>query len=65
MSTRSTRLIAGEVVILALACIAAAVDSEAADWEPPELFVVLLVLAIIQAAYLGRRIARLIASGHR
>ena len=46
MSARSTRLIAGEVVVLALACIVAAIDSTKAMWEPPELFVVLLVLAI-------------------
>jgi putative nucleotidyltransferase with HDIG domain len=46
MSARSTRLIAGEVVVLALACVVAAIDSNAADWEPLELFVVLLVLAV-------------------
>ena len=46
MSTRSTRLIAGEVVVFALACIVAAIDSTQAAWEPPELFLVLLVLAI-------------------
>jgi putative nucleotidyltransferase with HDIG domain len=46
MSARSTRLIAGEVVVLAIACIVAAIDSTQAMWEPPELFVVLLVLAI-------------------
>jgi putative nucleotidyltransferase with HDIG domain len=46
MSTRSTRLIAGEVVVLALACIVAAIDSTQAAWEPPELFAVLLVIAI-------------------
>jgi putative nucleotidyltransferase with HDIG domain len=46
MSRRSTWLIAGEVVVLAVACAVAAVDSTAADWEPPELFAVLLALAI-------------------
>ena len=46
MSTRSTRLIAAEVTVLALACIVAAVDSSQADWEPLELFAVLLVVAI-------------------
>ena len=46
MSTRSTRLIAGEVVVLAVACIVGALDSTQADWEPLELFAVLLVVAI-------------------
>jgi putative nucleotidyltransferase with HDIG domain len=46
MSRRSTWLIAGEVVVLAVACAIAALESTAADWEPPELFVVLLALAI-------------------
>ena len=46
MSTRSTRLIAGEVVVLALACVVAALVSTAADWKPPELFAVLLALAL-------------------
>jgi putative nucleotidyltransferase with HDIG domain len=46
MSRRSTRLIAGEVAILVIACAVAAVDSTAADWQPPELFFVLLALAI-------------------
>jgi putative nucleotidyltransferase with HDIG domain len=39
-------LIGGEVVVLVLACAVAAVDSTAADWQPPELFAVLLALAI-------------------
>ena len=47
MSTRSTWLIAGEVVVLIVAAAVAAVDSSAADWRPPELFAVLLVLAIV------------------
>jgi len=46
MSTRSKRLIAGEVVVLAIACVVAAITSTAADWEPLELFAVLLVLAV-------------------
>jgi putative nucleotidyltransferase with HDIG domain len=46
MSTRSTRLIAGEVVLLVLACVVATLVSTAADWEPPELFAVLLALAL-------------------
>ena len=46
MSARSTRLIAGEVVLLVLACVVAALVSTAADWEPPELFAVLLALAL-------------------
>jgi putative nucleotidyltransferase with HDIG domain len=46
MSRRSTWLIAGEVVVLVVACVIAALESSAADWEPPELFVVLLALAI-------------------
>ncbi len=46
MSTRSTWLIAGEVVLLVLACAVAALVSTAADWQPPELFAVLLALAI-------------------
>jgi putative nucleotidyltransferase with HDIG domain len=47
VSTRSTRLIAGEVVVLVAACVVAAVDSTASDWRPPELFAVLLALAIV------------------
>jgi putative nucleotidyltransferase with HDIG domain len=43
---RSTRLIAGEVVLLVGACVVAALESTAADWRPPELFAVLLALAI-------------------
>ncbi len=46
MSTRSKRLIAGEVVVLVIACVVAAITSTAADWEPIELFAVLLVLAV-------------------
>ena len=46
MSARSTRLIAGEIAVLAVACIVGVADSTAADWEPLELFAVLLVLAV-------------------
>ncbi len=47
MSTRSKRLIAGEVAVLIVAVAVAALDSTADDWRPPELFAVLLVLAIV------------------
>jgi putative nucleotidyltransferase with HDIG domain len=46
MSRRSTWLVAGEAVVLVAACLVAALDSTAADWRPPELFIVLLALAI-------------------
>jgi putative nucleotidyltransferase with HDIG domain len=46
MPTRSKRLLACEVVLLLAAAGVAAVDSTAADWEPLELFAVLLALAI-------------------
>jgi putative nucleotidyltransferase with HDIG domain len=46
MSMRSTRLIAGEAVVLVIACVVAALVSTAADWQPPELFGVLLALAL-------------------
>ncbi len=46
MSRRSTWLIAGEVVVLVVACVIAALVSTAADWEPVGLFAVLLALAI-------------------
>jgi putative nucleotidyltransferase with HDIG domain len=46
MSSRSTWLIAGEVVVLVIACAVSALDSTKADWEPPELFGVLLALAV-------------------
>jgi putative nucleotidyltransferase with HDIG domain len=46
MSRRSTWLVAGEAAVLVAACVVAAVDSSAADWRPPELFAVLLALAI-------------------
>ena len=46
MSRRSTWLIAGEVVVLVVACVIAALVSTAADWEPLGLFFVLLALAI-------------------
>jgi putative nucleotidyltransferase with HDIG domain len=46
VSRRSTWLIAGEAVVFAGACTLAALDSTAADWQPPELFAVLLALAL-------------------
>jgi putative nucleotidyltransferase with HDIG domain len=46
LSRRSQWLIGVEVVVLVLACGIAAAVSTAADWEPPELFFVLLALAI-------------------
>ena len=47
MSTRSTRLIAAEAAVLVLAAAIAALDSTSADWDPPELFAVLLGLALV------------------
>jgi putative nucleotidyltransferase with HDIG domain len=47
MSARSKRLLAGEVLVLVVAGVVAAVDSTAADWRPPELFLVLLALALV------------------
>ncbi len=46
MSRRSTLLVAGEAAVLVVSCVIAALDSTAADWQPPELFLVLLALAI-------------------
>jgi putative nucleotidyltransferase with HDIG domain len=46
MSRRSTWLIAGEVVVLVVACVIAALVSTPDDWEPLGLFFVLLALAI-------------------
>ena len=46
MSRRSTWLIAAEVAVGLLACAVAALESEAAEWQPPELFGVLLALAL-------------------
>jgi putative nucleotidyltransferase with HDIG domain len=46
MPARSKRLLAGEVLVLIVAGAVAAVDSTAADWRPPELFLVLLALAL-------------------
>jgi putative nucleotidyltransferase with HDIG domain len=46
MPTRSKVLLAGEVALLVAAGITAAVDSEASDWQPPELLIVLAALAI-------------------
>jgi putative nucleotidyltransferase with HDIG domain len=47
MSARSKRLLAGEVLVLIVAGAVAAVDSTADDWRPPELFLVLLALALV------------------
>src|SRR3954453_12817135 len=46
MPDRAKRLLAGEVAVLVVAGAVAAVDSTAADWRPPELFGVLLALAL-------------------
>jgi putative nucleotidyltransferase with HDIG domain len=46
MPDRSKRLLAGEVLVLVVAGAVAAVDSTADDWRPPELFGVLLALAL-------------------
>jgi putative nucleotidyltransferase with HDIG domain len=46
MTTRSKRLLACEVLVLVLAGIVAALSSTAADWQPIELFAVLLALAL-------------------
>jgi putative nucleotidyltransferase with HDIG domain len=46
MPARSKRLLAGEVLVLIVAGAVAAVDSTADDWHPPELFLVLLALAL-------------------
>jgi len=46
VSSRSTWLVVGEAVVLVTAGVVAAIDSTAADWQPPELFVFLLALAI-------------------
>jgi putative nucleotidyltransferase with HDIG domain len=46
MPVRSKRLLACEVALLVAAGVVAAVDSTAADWQPVELFAVLLALAI-------------------
>jgi putative nucleotidyltransferase with HDIG domain len=47
MTARSRRLLACEVLVLVGAGIVAALSSTASDWEPIELFVVLLALALI------------------
>ncbi len=47
MSRRSTSLLAGEGVLLAVALAVAAATSTAADWRPPGLVLVLLALAVI------------------
>jgi putative nucleotidyltransferase with HDIG domain len=46
MSKRSTALIAGEVVLLAAAATVAAISSQADDWRPLGLLLVLLALAL-------------------
>jgi putative nucleotidyltransferase with HDIG domain len=46
MPARSKRLLACEVVLLVVAGVVAAITSTAEDWQPPELFAVLLALAI-------------------
>jgi putative nucleotidyltransferase with HDIG domain len=47
MTARSRRLLACEVLVLVGAGIVAALSSTASDWEPIELFVALLALALI------------------
>src|SRR5919202_1132762 len=47
MSRRSTVLLAGEGMLLAVALAVAAATSTAADWRPPGLVLVLLALAIV------------------
>jgi putative nucleotidyltransferase with HDIG domain len=47
MSRRSTSLLAGEGVMLAVAVAVAAATSTAADWRPPGLVLVLLALAVV------------------
>src|SRR5919197_1537924 len=49
MPARSKRLLAGEVLVLIVAGAVAAVDSTADEWRPPELFGVLLALALASA----------------
>jgi putative nucleotidyltransferase with HDIG domain len=46
MPARSKRLLVCEVLVLVAAGLIAAADSSAADWRPPELFAVLLALAL-------------------
>jgi putative nucleotidyltransferase with HDIG domain len=46
MAARSKRLLVCEVLVLLVAGAVAAADSSAADWQPPELFAVLLALAL-------------------
>src|ERR1700761_8539066 len=47
MSRRSTSLLVGEGMLLALALAIAAATSTAADWRPPGLVAVLLALAVV------------------
>ena len=47
MRRRSTLLVAGQFALLALAVAAAMATTHASDWQPPELFVSLLGLALV------------------
>ena len=47
MPVRGKRLLAGEIVVLAGTLVAAVASSEAADWEPAGLVLVLLGLAVV------------------
>src|SRR5687768_7354148 len=47
MSRRSTALIVGEAVLLAVAVVVAALTSSVDDWQPPWLVAILLALALI------------------
>ena len=53
MTARSRRLLACEVLVLVGAGIVAALSSTASDWEPIELFVVLLALALVSDLLAG------------
>src|SRR4051794_30310771 len=69
MSIRSTLLAVVEVLALVAAVVVAALTSTPADWEPPALVVVLLVLALTSdlfaVSYQGQRISRRSKSGLR
>jgi putative nucleotidyltransferase with HDIG domain len=63
MTARSKRLLACEVLVLVLAGAVAAADSTAADWRPPELFAVLLALALASDLFAVRhRVQRISGS---
>jgi putative nucleotidyltransferase with HDIG domain len=47
MSRRSTALIVGEAVLLAVAIVVAALTSSVDDWQPPWLVAILLALALV------------------